>query len=129
MVGGMISKRAVIFHENIDFVRDITKYLSRSGWSCVCLAAIDRMDDIRKHHSILIMDVNAKKRHHYIVNRVLRSNKCRIETLVVNAAGYEKSDWQKIKVYADIMTIRHKLLSQSDWCQQLDAESGGQLEA
>lgn len=131
MGDGFMPKRAIIFHENIDFVRDMTKYLARSGWSCVCLAAVDRWGDIGKQNSILIIDVNLKKRHHYIADRVLRSKKYKIETLVVNAAGYEKNDWQKIKVYADMMKIRHKLLSQSDWYRdvEVNVESGANLGA
>jgi hypothetical protein len=107
-------KNALICHENVDFTRDLIKSLGRLGWCCASVVDADRRRNMYQAHFFIIMDVNVKKRHFEIAQRCVNSDLFSCELFIVNAMNYEKSDWQKIKIYTNMMEVRSRLVFSSE---------------
>lgn len=120
----ILYKNAIISHKNVDFARDLMKYLAKISWRCIFVMEDQLLNIIDGNHVFIIMDVDADQRHYKIARRFTNSNRYSCELFVVNAASYAKNDWQKIKTYADMLEVRAKLALRADPLLQMADAAG-----
>jgi hypothetical protein len=101
----------LILHENLDFVRDVSKQLRSRGFACrsLCQLDFDKLSDVLGQAVMLVIDVDVIERHLRLMRRILQSRAIEERIFFVNAKRYEKGDWAKINTYCEMIALQDRL--------------------
>lgn len=103
----------LIFHNNIDFIRDLQKSLRSKGF-CNCIISDLFSDDFIKlniRQIFLVVDVGVNQRHLRLIHRIFKARYIKEIIFFVNVKHYDKGEWQKVHTYADTISLQNRLLA------------------
>lgn len=105
----------LILHDNLDFIRDLSKQLLLRRVPCrsLCQSDVDKLSDGIGQATMLVIDIDVTERHLRLLYRLLRSRAIEGSILFVNAKRYEKGNWAKINTCCEMIHLKDRLSNAS----------------